>query len=545
MSPTMVTSISNMYDHFDDEIDLPNTTMDSPSQSQSADGILVIMVVRAKHLPNRRKLDKQSPYVVIRLGTTAKKTKSDFRAGQTPEWTHELRFEIAREKKPLLKIDLLDETKGDPTPIGSCEIDASQVFSDLGNKRDGKYILDKWYDLAFQGKRAGMLYLEMTFYPSAPVLPPKVPYHEEEYHVVDGDGDGGPYGGSLSPVQSPPPQSYYYESNPLNDVFVSLENSKHSKRSSIFLKTSQYFISTNEGSASSHENPDEVIILHPKVGSKSPNKYMSKFNKIKDKFQSKQSIWGKPACDSSTSAFFSGPSRRNISPISVYGSGDLDELEQDLSRSHIGQNQKLDDFDLDLEFKAPPPPPPPHQSHSKPLPAPPGRKPPSPISNINLKDSTSIPFSADSIGLDDNVENLPTKVYLLDEPVKSLTCNAKHNVNLELPIKDEIDPKYFAPTPSEHFNRQMRFSNNAVTKDDLKVDLRTTRTGYVGNGKFSPSVFQKASINKPFNVYDDSDDDEEEPKPEVPPKIPKGLNEMEYYILEKEKYLRDLQARRA
>lgn len=45
-------------------------------------------------------------------------------------------------------------------------------------------------------------------------------------------------------------------------------------------------------------------------------------------------------------------------------------------------------------------------------------------------------------------------------------------------------------------------------------------------------------------MYDDSDD-EEEAKPEVPPKIPQGLNEMEYYILEKEKYLRDLQARRA
>ncbi|CCG20517.1 Inn1 protein [Candida orthopsilosis Co 90-125] len=539
MSSTIAATIPSIYDHFDEEADVPNTTMDSTSYTQSADGTLVIMVVRAKHLPNRRKLDKQSPYVVVRLGTNAKKTKSDFRAGQTPEWTHEIRFDITREKKPLLKIDLLDETKGDPTPIGSCEIDASQVFSDLGNKRDRKYILDKWYDLTFQGKRAGMLYLEMTFYPSAPVLPPKVPSHEEEHHVVD---NGRPYGSSISPIQSPPTQAHHYESSPVHDVFVSSDNSKHSKRSSIFSKTSQYFLNTGEGSASSHESSDEVIISHPKVGSKSPNKYMSKLNKLKDKIQSKQSLWGSSDNGNMANTFFSSPSRRDISPISAYGSN-VDGLGQDPSGSHISQNQKLDDFDLDLEFKSPPPPPP-HQSHSKPLPPAPGRKPPSSVSRVNLKDSTSIPFSADSIGLDDNADSLPTKVYLLDEPVKSLTCNAKHTSSQEVSAKDDIDPKYYAPTPSEHFNRQMRFSNNSVTKDDLRVDLRTNRTGYVGDGKFSPSVFQKASINKPFNVYDDSDD-EEEAKPEVPPKIPQGLNEMEYYILEKEKYLRDLQARRA
>lgn len=93
----------------------------------SADGTLVVMVVKAKHLPNRRKLDKQSPYVVARIGTEARKTEADFRAGQTPEWTSEMRFHLSREKKSILKIDVLDETKGDPTPIGSTEIDVSVV----------------------------------------------------------------------------------------------------------------------------------------------------------------------------------------------------------------------------------------------------------------------------------------------------------------------------------------------------------------------------------------------------------------------------------
>lgn len=64
--------------------------------SSSADGTLVVMVIRAKHLPNRRKLDKQSPYVIARIGTVAQKTAADFRAGQTPSWTHEMRFQISQ-----------------------------------------------------------------------------------------------------------------------------------------------------------------------------------------------------------------------------------------------------------------------------------------------------------------------------------------------------------------------------------------------------------------------------------------------------------------
>ena len=61
------------------------------------------MVIRAKHLPNRRKLDKQSPYVVARIGTVAKNSGS-ISSGQTPEWTHEMRFELSRERKPILKL---------------------------------------------------------------------------------------------------------------------------------------------------------------------------------------------------------------------------------------------------------------------------------------------------------------------------------------------------------------------------------------------------------------------------------------------------------
>ncbi|KAM9887565.1 hypothetical protein OXX79_013539, partial [Metschnikowia pulcherrima] len=83
----------------------------------TAEGTLVVMVCRARHLPNRRKLDKQSPYVLLRIHSVAKKTPAHFRAGQTPEWTHEIRFDLTRDRKPLMRLDVLDETKNDPTPI--------------------------------------------------------------------------------------------------------------------------------------------------------------------------------------------------------------------------------------------------------------------------------------------------------------------------------------------------------------------------------------------------------------------------------------------
>ena len=100
-----------------------------------------------------------------RIGTVAKKTLAAFRGGTNPEWTHEMRFELSREETNF-KIDVLDETKNDPT-IGNVEIDASIIFTNPENNENGKYIYDKWYDLTLNGRRAGMIYLEMTFYPTA------------------------------------------------------------------------------------------------------------------------------------------------------------------------------------------------------------------------------------------------------------------------------------------------------------------------------------------------------------------------------------------
>jgi len=49
-------------------------------------GTLVIIVDRAKNLPNRKSMGKQDPYCAARLGKEAKKTETDRRGGQTPKW---------------------------------------------------------------------------------------------------------------------------------------------------------------------------------------------------------------------------------------------------------------------------------------------------------------------------------------------------------------------------------------------------------------------------------------------------------------------------
>lgn len=49
-------------------------------------GTLVVVVDRAKNLPNLRTMGKQDPYCAARLGKTAKKTETDRRGGQTPKW---------------------------------------------------------------------------------------------------------------------------------------------------------------------------------------------------------------------------------------------------------------------------------------------------------------------------------------------------------------------------------------------------------------------------------------------------------------------------
>ena len=62
--------------------DLNMSEMSAHSQVDAAGNQLVIVVIKAQDLPNRRKLDKQSPYVVARIQDQTQRTRVVPRGGQ-------------------------------------------------------------------------------------------------------------------------------------------------------------------------------------------------------------------------------------------------------------------------------------------------------------------------------------------------------------------------------------------------------------------------------------------------------------------------------
>lgn len=557
--------------------------MDRPA---TADGTLVIMVCRAKHLPNRRKLDKQSPYVLLRIGTTAEKTHSQFRAGQTPEWTHEIRFQLSRDRKPLLKLDVLDETKNDPTPIGATEIDCSLVFLDPANMQaGGKYILDNWYELTCNSRLAGMIYLEMTFYPSAPVLPPKVSMATDIAEHRDLPPESKTNSARLNPVitadeifvsddyKKPSPFRHSDPSPPKDDgVFVSGLPKKGSRFAAFKNKfkskepKSALWDKSGENSLHSTLSPiDNLDHLRADIGGTTPPAPAPPPHSGHSTFPSPQPapaasfaykdyaelpvppksprLYSAPVQSSPRDGYSpispellqSQQSGQNMFPRSDYGPSDSlspvrrPSPDRRLSPAHTlspdGRNtHRFTGSDLS-------------SLPVKPNLVSPRRKPPPDVndrfSKIHLSLTTSIPFSADSFGADDDNDVLPTQVFHLGQKVQSLTHSAANQTHLN---PHDIDPKYYAPSPSEQMAKSWRLENGNATKNDLKVELNTETTGYLGDGKwqanrFSPSVFLR--IN-----------DENENKPAVPPKIPRGLSEQEYFVLEKDNYLKDINGRR-
>lgn len=68
----------------------------------------------------------------------------------------------------ILKLSVLDENDSKPELVGDAQIDLDPAFR--AHPSEG---FDKWHELTYRGKYAGEVYLEMTFYPAKPALPPK------------------------------------------------------------------------------------------------------------------------------------------------------------------------------------------------------------------------------------------------------------------------------------------------------------------------------------------------------------------------------------
>lgn len=125
-------------------------------------GTLVIIVDRAKNLPNLRTVGKQDPYCAARLGKEAKKTDTDRRGGQTPRWDEELRFTVHDSPDyHTLKVSVFNDDSKTGL-IGECWVGLEEILTPGGGKADA------WHHLNVKGRYAGEIRIELTYYDSRP-----------------------------------------------------------------------------------------------------------------------------------------------------------------------------------------------------------------------------------------------------------------------------------------------------------------------------------------------------------------------------------------
>lgn len=148
-----------MSSYFGD-IDTMSTASDSVFGG--ANGLLEVYISRARDLPNLRKLDKQSPFVRLRLAHMTETSDVVSRGGQTPRFNFYTKFDLTPDVKPLLLIELFDD-KSPPRLIGQCEVDLTPAL--YKDPEDGH---DDWYQLYHGSEEAGQIYMELTFHPVVP-----------------------------------------------------------------------------------------------------------------------------------------------------------------------------------------------------------------------------------------------------------------------------------------------------------------------------------------------------------------------------------------
>ncbi|AMD19374.1 HBR473Wp [Eremothecium sinecaudum] len=123
-------------------------------------GALDVFVRKARDLPNLRKLDKQDPFVKLRISHLTKVSDAVHRGGQAPVFDFHVVFDMTPDMRNVLFVELYDDRKNGPRLIGKCEVDLKPAL--LSDPDDGYY---DWYNLSVDDAEAGKIYIEMTFTP--------------------------------------------------------------------------------------------------------------------------------------------------------------------------------------------------------------------------------------------------------------------------------------------------------------------------------------------------------------------------------------------
>lgn len=124
-------------------------------------GTLIVVVMKAKNLHNKRAISKQNPFVSVRIGSVAKRTPVLVRGGQTPVWDHESRFKIrSDDDHSALKLCVFDQVGSNVDIIGESVVPLAAALNSPPRKG-----FDSWHQIRLKGRYVGEVYLEMTFYP--------------------------------------------------------------------------------------------------------------------------------------------------------------------------------------------------------------------------------------------------------------------------------------------------------------------------------------------------------------------------------------------
>ncbi|KAH9943059.1 uncharacterized protein BXZ73DRAFT_87490 [Epithele typhae] len=148
-------------------------------------GTLIVVVLKARNLPNKRHIGKQDPYCQVLFNGERRRTKAIKRGGQHPEWDEEIRFELfedvdsdlphvpgsetppppppkANGKPPkvqggnFMNIACFAEDPRDPDLIGEAKVDLTEVLT--------KGETDEWFTVMNKDKYCGEVYLELTLW---------------------------------------------------------------------------------------------------------------------------------------------------------------------------------------------------------------------------------------------------------------------------------------------------------------------------------------------------------------------------------------------
>ncbi|KAI2487060.1 Ca2+-dependent lipid-binding protein contains C2 domain protein [Pyrenophora tritici-repentis] len=166
-------------------------------------GTLVVIMDRARNLPNKRTMGKQDPYCAARLGKEAKKTRTDKRGGQTPKWDQELRFTVHDSPDyNRLKVSVFNDDKKTEL-IGEAYANLQSVITPGGGQSD------EWLGLNCKGKYAGEIRMEMTYYDTRPKTEKQVSDRKRESAKAETYGHGhghGVVGGAreMAPIKRRP-----------------------------------------------------------------------------------------------------------------------------------------------------------------------------------------------------------------------------------------------------------------------------------------------------------------------------------------------------